>query len=241
MKTTAIAVVLCLLLASASAFAAEAPAQPLRGLITEVQTGYFLIQDEVLGTVRVNLDDALTVYEGVAAKGALTVGQYVLVAYSGVMTRSVPPQVTAEKVSCFVLTGNVTEVLQSGVVLEGDPIVQKAIIHIGAGFPPVYLGMRVTVYYGGVMALSMPPQIDALHIDVPVLEGTAGQVSDTGFTLCTADGGCYAISLQQNTHMATLLTDGLSVLVYYSGESDGGTAITALAVTPLWEMQVGHP
>ncbi len=241
MKTTAITVVLCLLLVSTSAFAAEVPAQPLRGLITEVQTGYFLMQDEVLGTVRVNLDDTLTVYEGVAAKGALAVGQYVLVAYNGIMTRSVPPQVTAEKVSCFVLTGSVTEVLQSGVMLEGDPIVQKAIIHIGEGFPPVYLGMRVTVYYGGVMALSMPPQIDALHIDVPVLEGTAGQVSDTGFTLCTADGGCYAISLQQSTHMATLLTDGLPVRVYYSGESDGGTAITALAVAPLELSQVDHP
>ena len=233
-----VAIVLCLALSVTPAFA-ETVAEPLQGLITEVQTGFFLMQDETSGIVRVNLDDEQTVYAGIAAKDTLTVGQYVLVEYNGVITRGDPPQVTATKVSCFALTGSVTEVLQSGVLLEGDQIIPKAIVHIGEGFPPVYLGMQVTVYYGGVMALSMPPQVDALHIVVPVLEGTAGEVSDTGFTLCTSGGGCYVVSVNENTRMSTLLSEGLAVRVYYSGTS--GEAITALAVAPLQDVQTDNP
>ena len=233
-------IALCLSLATLMPLAAHAQTaadKSLQGLITEVDEGYFLLQDETMGPVHVRLDDALTVYEGVAAKDTLAVGQYVLVAYDGVMTRSMPPQVTALKVSCFVLRGTVTEVLQSGVVVEGDEIVEKAIVHLGENAPPVYLGMQVTIYYGGVMALSMPPQISALHVVVPTLEGTATGVSDTGFILTTAEGQLNLIALDANTRRTVTLDEGLPVRVYYSGQTDLNKPVMALEVAA-WPQEI---
>lgn len=237
-------IALCLLLSLGTVFAARAEDNTdkrLQGLITQVGEGYFLMQDETLGEVRVNLDDALTVYDGIAAKDTLAPGQYVLVGYNGVMTRSLPPQVTALTVGCYVLHGIVTEILDNGCIVEGDSVVQKAIVHLGDGFPPVYLGVPVTVYYGGVMALSMPPQISALHVVVPSLFGTAAGVSDSGFTLTTPDGGAYTVSVDSATRFSILPAEGQALRVYYNGTVDMGTKVTALEVAAFAPAQVATP
>jgi uncharacterized protein YdbL (DUF1318 family) len=237
-------IALCLSLAALAPQAAHAQTvadKALQGLITEVGEGYFLLQDESLGPVHVTLDDALTVYEGIAAKDTLAVGQYVLVAYNGVMTRSIPPQVTALKISCFVLRATVTEVLHSGVVVQGDEIVEKAIVHLDENAPPVYLGMLVTVYYSGVMALSMPPQISALHVVVPTLEGTASGISNTGFLLTTMDGQLNLIALDANTRRTVMLEEGLPVRVYYSGTATEGESVLALEVAAWPQDMVSVP
>ncbi len=243
MTKKVLTIALCLMLslgAFAPAGAESATDKTLQGLITEVGDGYFLMQDEALGEVRVNLDDALTVYDGIAAKDTLAVGQYVLVTYNGVMTRSLPPQVTALSVGCYVLRGIVTEILQNGCIVEGDSLVEKAIVHLGDGFPPVYRGVPITVYYGGVMALSMPPQIGALHVVVPVLSGTATAVSDAGFTLTTPDGA-YAVSVDGATRFSTLPAEGEALRVYFSGTVDDDTKVTALEVAAMEPAQVATP
>lgn len=221
------------LLPLAEGAVAQADEATLQGLITEVGDGYFVMADETLGAVRVNLDDAVTVYEGSAARDTLAVGQYVLVAYDGTMTRSQPPQVTARRVGCFSVTGTVTEILAGGYVVEGDPVLDRVIVHMADGFPPVYAGVPITVYYSGVMALSMPPQIGALHIVVPVLTGTVSALADAGFTLTDAAGQRYAVTTDENTRFTVMPSDGAQVNVYYSGAltPEGGT--TALQVAPL--------
>lgn len=65
-------------------------------------------------------------------------------------------------------------------------MIDQALIRRGADQPAVSLGMSVTVYFSGVMAMSMPPQISAVHIVLPTVEGVASSVSDTGFLLTTA-------------------------------------------------------
>ena len=233
LKKILLAALACALLlpVAAAGLAETAPGKLLQGLITEVGDGYFVMNDEAIGPVRVNLDDAQTTYEGIAAKDTLAVGQYVLVTYNGAMTRSIPPQVTAQKVSCFVLSGVVTEILQNGYVVEGDSVIDRAIVHMGEGLAPVYLNMQVTVYYSGVMALSMPPQINALYVVVPTLAGTATGISDSGFTLTTAAGETYAVVQDGQTIRSVLLAEGLPVRVVYSGTLRADGAVLALEVT----------
>ncbi len=224
------ALALPLLAAASETHAGDAS---LQGLITEVGEGYFIMADETWGAVRVNLDPATTVYEGSAARDTLAVGQYVLVTYDGAMTRSLPPQVTARRVGCFSVTGTVTEILAGGYVVEGDPLLERVIVHMEEGFPPVYAGVPITVYYSGVMALSMPPQIGALHIVVPVLTGTVSALAEGGFTLTDAAGSVYTVTTSADTRFAVMPVGGAQVNVYYSGtlSPDGGVA--ALQVAPL--------
>ncbi len=226
--TAIVILTLCALLASA--FAQQAQSYTLEGLIAEVGDGYFIMEDTGLGTVRVNLDDALTAYDGIAAKDAMAVGQYVYVRYNGVMTRSISPQVTAEKVSCYMVTGTVAEILDSGFTVEGDTVLGTVMVHGYDGMPPVYRGVPITLYYSGVMALSYPPQITAAYVIVPTLTGTVSQAADGGFTLTTADGASYTVTVTGDTQLFSLPADGDTVTVYYDGLLSGDNATTALAV-----------
>ena len=213
-----------------SAFATQATGATLEGLVTQVGEGYFVMEDIAQGAVRVNLDDTLTVYEGVVTRDTLAVGQYVYVQYNGIMTRSLPPQVTAVKVSCFAITGSVTQILEKSYVVEGDAVFGKVLVHMGEQSPSVYLGVPVTIYYSGIMALSMPPQISAVYVVVPMLEGTVTNLKDTGFTLTDADGVAHQITLNADTHTQVLLSDGAQVRVYYNGTLSNGTDAQALEV-----------
>ncbi|MDD3214281.1 MAG: hypothetical protein PHY64_11435 [Eubacteriales bacterium] len=220
--------VLCLfvLVSAGAAFAEESA--PLEGLITKTGDGYFIMNDVTQGEMQVNLDASITMYEGSAAKDSLAVGQYVYVQYNGVITRTSPPQVTADKVSCFQVTGTVTAILDTGFTVENDPILGTVIVHMGEGLPPVYKGVPITLYYNGVMALSYPPQLTAVYLAVPTLEGLVSGLSEDGFTLTLDDGTSYRVALTMDTDILALPADGEQLLVYYIGET--GAAVTALAV-----------
>ena len=193
------------------AVAEQSPSQTLQGLITEVNESYFVMEDQSIGTVRVNLDDAVTAYDGIAVKGKLTVGLYVFVQYSGVLTRDIPPQATAQKVGCYVVRGSVGEILQNGYLVKGDTVLGDVIVHMGENMPSVYSGVAITVYYNGVMALSMPPQINAAYILVPMLDGIASAVTEQGFTLTDANGEIHAITLTADTRLLTVPAEGAHV------------------------------
>ena len=77
------------------------------------------------------------------------------------------------------------------------------------------------------MALSQPPQINAVHMVVPTLAGTASDVTDKGFTLTSADGVVYTVTLTEETVLSTLPANGETLLVYYSGQltDDAATAL----------------
>ena len=234
---TALLLVLCQLVSGAAAEGLQG--QTLQGLITALETDGFRMDDTVLGTVEVRLDAQLTAYEGIAARDRLAVGQYVYVQYNGILSRSVPPQVTALKVSCFALTGTVGAILENGCVVEGDAVLGTTVVHMAEGQPPVFTGMTVTAYYNGVLALSLPPQLTAVHLVVPVLEGTVSRTADAGFTLTDANGSATAITLTEVTALATLPADGVTVRVYYSGKAAADGAVTALGVQAATEDAAG--
>lgn len=186
-------------------FAAELDTE-LEGLVKEVTEEGFLMEDAELGEVWLNTDET-TVWDGVLADGKLEVGQYVLVQYDGRMTRSLPPQAHADRVGCYVLSGTVEEFYESGVLLTGDETFGDVIVHLDESQAHVYIGMPVTVYYGGMMMMSLPGQVNARHVVVPSLTGTVSERGDEGFALTDADGQVYQVMLDEET-LVTLSHDG---------------------------------
>lgn len=157
----------------------EAPAEeilPLEGVIEEIieptyneETGLLesatiLMNTQTHGLVEVHFStDSLL--EGAED---LSVGDYIYVQYNGMMTRSIPGQVSAEKISAWRLTGKVTEVTEDGFMLNtqenGDVWVHAAEDLLSL----VQAEGEVTVYFNGVMTLSLPGQINAAWIVTPV-------------------------------------------------------------------------
>lgn len=191
---------LCLALAFAlplSAFAAETNSE-LNGFVLEVAQDGFLMRDAELGEVWLNTDET-TVWMGVLADGPVEVGQYVTVQYDGRLTRSIPPQAHADRVECYRVSGTVAELLEDGVLLTGDEVLGEVIVHLAEGQPHVYLDMPITVYYDGMVMMSLPGQINASAVVVPELTGVVSDRTDEGFTLTDAEGQAYEVKLTAET------------------------------------------
>lgn len=230
-KFLALALCCAIFLTAATCFAEQTQSYTLQGLITGVSDAHFLLHDQTNGIVQVNLDDERTAYAGVAAKDQMAVGQYVFVQYNGIMTKSIPPQVTADKVSCYVIHGTVSEILQSGYVVQGDSVLGTVIVHMDKTLAPIFLNVPITVYYSGIIALSMPPQLAALHTVVPMLEGVASSVTDTGLILTDEHHVVHHITLDAQTQVDEPVSDGLRLCVYYNGTLENTTDAVALKVT----------
>ena len=134
----------------------------LGGEVTEVGEGYFVMTDAELGEVQVNLGDD-SAFDGVE-QGELAVGQYVYVIYDGKMTRSLPPQVFALRVSMYATTGEITELSEGKMTLVRDEIGDEIIISLPQDAPALAVGDHVTAYTTGIMTLSIPAQMNAVKI-----------------------------------------------------------------------------
>ncbi len=170
----------------------------LEGIVTEIVDGGFVMEDAQQGEVMLNTSEA-TIWDGLLIDGELMEGQYVFVEYDGRMTFSLPPQAHADRVVCNVLTGSVTEVLEDGSILMNDDTFGETIVHLGEGMNHVYAGMPITVYYDGVMTLSLPGQANASHIVLPELNGTVSNLTEEGFTLTDENGVEYEVKFDENT------------------------------------------
>ena len=130
----------------------------LAGEIVEITGDGILLQTKDM-QVLVNVDEG-TVYE---TDGELAVGDYIHVLYDGIMTRSLPAQVYAQKIGCYKTTGTVSELTESGFLLttETDVVQVNADAALLDGMEN---GMTVTVYSNGAMTMSLPGQIGAEKI-----------------------------------------------------------------------------
>lgn len=179
-----------------------APAR-LEGLVTEVVDGGFVMEDIEIGSVMLNVDET-TVLDGILAEGEIEAGQYVFVSYDGRLTRSLPPQAHADRVGSYRLEGTVDALLPNGALLTGDPIFGDVIVRVDGSLPHLYEGMPAVVYYDGVMALSLPGQVNARHIVVPELTGIVSEKDSAGFTLTDAEGGTYRVLISEKTPVGML-------------------------------------
>ena len=134
----------------------------LGGEVTEVGEGYFVMNDAELGEVQVNLGDD-SAFDGVEPD-ELAVGQFVYVLYDGKMTRSLPPQVFALRVSMYAVSGGITELTDGKMTLVRDEIGDEVIVSLPEDAPELAVGDRVTAYTTGIMTLSIPAQMNAVTI-----------------------------------------------------------------------------
>lgn len=199
-KIFAVLMTIAMLAALPFAAMAEEPEMDtlLEGIVTEIVDGGFVIEDAEQGEVMLNTSDA-TVFDGLLIEGELMEGQYVFVEYDGRMTFSLPPQAHADRVACNVLTGSVTEVLEDGSILMMDDTFGETIVHLSETMNHVYVGMPITVYYDGVMTLSLPGEANASHIILPELTGAVSNKTEEGFTLTDADGIEYEVKFAEGT------------------------------------------
>ena len=138
----------------------------ISGEILEITPEYILIGNEMLGEVQVNLAEG-TVIEGAYA---LEVGQTVVVMYNGMMTRSLPAQITAMHIGVYVVEGSVTAVEDGFVMIRREDIAEEIQMSLPENAPALEVGDRVIAYTNGAMTMSLPPQMNAIAI---VLAGDA--------------------------------------------------------------------
>ena len=128
----------------------------MSGIVQEITDGYYLIQQADGSHVQVNIYNEETLFEGKTPE----VGDLIHILYNGAMTRSLPPQINAMRISCYVRTGHVVELTETGFSLDdGMEIIE---VHADAalmtGLEP---GAHVAVYFNGAMTMSLPAQIGA--------------------------------------------------------------------------------
>lgn len=165
--------ILALLLALTAAFCltgaanAEEETPVVReGTIVEVMEDGFLLQEADGREILYNVDEQ-TVLDGIASLTDLQKDLYVIVESDGRLTKSIPPQAHADRVTCYWLAGQVESVDEEENTFLMQTELGTVIVHRGELTTPVYAEMNVTVYFDGVMALSEPGQIAARKIEVP--------------------------------------------------------------------------
>ena len=122
------------------------------------------METEEFGLVEVHFTEQ-TLLEGAED---FAVGDYIFVSYNGMMTRSLPPQVTAEKVTAYRFTGTVSQLQDDGFLLTTEEAGDVWVRALSEQLETVEDGQEVTVYFDGVMTMSLPGQINAAWIVTPV-------------------------------------------------------------------------
>jgi len=149
-----------LLLAAVASHAEVAPGSfSLEGVVANVEEGRLLVETAEFGDVAV-LTDENTVWD---VDFELHPGAYVYIDYDGQMTRSIPPQVMAVTVRSHLLAGAVAEVYARDNALlidtkEHGQVYVRLPENWDGGAEP---GQDIRVYFNGIMALSLPPQVGA--------------------------------------------------------------------------------
>lgn len=214
-----IALALAALLILSAAFAAysenasDAPVL-MEGFVIEVTDEGYLIDTEAHGEVMV-LTGEETYIE---ATGEIAAGDYLYIDYNGMMTRSLPPQITASIVRMYRLQGNVIEYIadENAVMLYTETHGDVRVI-----LPEEWAGQELTaealtVYFDGAMTMSLPPQVGAAYV-IPgyAMQGTVTEIAE-GYLML----GEGMEAIQVNCEAALLPEDmkvGDIVRVIYNG------------------------
>ncbi len=213
-----LSLIMALVLSVGIASAAQAVGRSVsrvEGMITEVkEDGSFLMDSISQGPVLVHVD-AETVLD---RRAIPAVGQYVIVEFSGEMAKSLPPQLTAQRVGCYVIDGAVQSVDETaGTALVDSRDFGLVLVHLPAMEAALKAGDFVAVYFSGVMALSYPGQAGGLKVDIyEKVEGTVTEASK-GYLLLEGNAGAIRVNPGKAARMPEELKAGDEVTVYYLG------------------------
>ena len=136
----------------------------VEGEIVEIGEGYVVLSTQMHGMVQINFTEE-TVFEGVTQEG-LAVGQYLFADYNGMMSRSIPAQITGLRVYAVMLSGVVSEVGEGSVTILQDETGMEIVIHLPETAGQLAAGDHITAATNGAMTMSLPPQTSAAQIVV---------------------------------------------------------------------------
>ena len=156
---------LVLLLTGLSALAvpndeAEETIFALEGVVIEVSEDSYLIESEIHGPVQILFNEE-TIFD---TSRDIAIGDYIYTVYNGMMSRSIPAQITAELVRMYAISGKIisADPEVSGVLLETETHGE-----VYAYLPEPWLentAETITVYFDGAMTMSLPPQISGNYV-----------------------------------------------------------------------------
>ena len=201
------------------------------GFVLEINDESILLKDQDGLFVEALLSDA-TIYEG----KDIAIGDFVHVAYNGMMTRSIPAQITAEHIGNYMQMGIVSELSENGFILTfGEEVYQ-----VNANTEQMtYIqdGMFVTVYHNGQMTMSIPAQVSADHIRGQEIVGTVTEMVEGGFTL-TVEGEelPYHVAIKEDALIFVQAEPGMEVIVITDGlmsASLESILVNAVEILPL--------
>lgn len=128
----------------AAAFAEETTEMiyELSGTIMEIdENGDLLLNTATNGDVLVHVGDD-TILEGM---DQYETGMYIYVTFNGVMTMSLPGQINAQKIACYMVEGEVTAIAGLNILLENEDNTFCAVLH-GVTEMPFGVGETVQLY-----------------------------------------------------------------------------------------------
>ena len=203
----------------------------VEGFVLEIMDGSILLQDSNSQTIEVLLNDE-TIIEG----KDLAIGDCITVTYNGMMTFSLPPQINAQHIGNHMLMGIVSEMTEAGFMLTfGEEVYQ--INASAALLEGIQDSMFVTVYHTGMMTMSIPAQVAAIHIRGQEIVGTVTEMVEGGFTL-TVDGEeiPYHVAIKEGALQFVQAEPGMEVIVITDGvqtSSLESILVNAVEILPL--------
>ena len=147
----------------------------------------------------------------------VAIGDYIQIDYSGMMSRSIPAQITAVVVRDHMLMGVVSEMTEAGFTLTfGEEV--YAVTADAALLEGIQDGMFVTVYFNGMMTRMIPAGVTALHVRGQEIVGTVTEMVEGGFIL-TVDGEelPYHVAIKEGAIQFVQPEPGTEVIVIVDG------------------------
>ena len=161
--------------------------------------------------------EAMLTADTAAEGNDIAVGDFIEIVYNGMMTRSLPAQITADYIRNHMLMGVVSELTEAGFTLTfGEDV--YAVNADTSLLEGIQDGMFVTVYHNGMMARMIPAGVTALHIRGQEIVGTVTEMVEGGFTL-TVEGEelPYHIAIKEDALQFVQPEPGMEVIVITDG------------------------
>lgn len=180
----------------------------LEGFVMDVQDGVLLLQTREGQRI-----EALLTADTFMDGSEPAIGDYVHITYDGMMTKSIPAQITAQYVGDYVLMGLVSDMTEEGFLLTyGEDAWQVNATE--AQLALIQDGMFITVFHNGIMTRSIPAQVTADHVRGMEIVGTVIEMVEGGFTM-TVEGEelPYHVALKEDAMSFVQAEPGMTLIV----------------------------
>lgn len=185
----------------------------LEGTVLRQEAEGFLLDTVEFGEVWVHTDGE-TRWE---TDLPIAEGRYVFVDYDGKMTRSAPPQIVADTVRMYVLSGDVLSYDAAENAIRIDTVQHgEVLVWLGESAADAQQGDYVRVYFSGAMTMSLPGQISAAAVEW--FYAQRGDVTDISGDFLMLGEGSEATEVHYAGDLPAGLRIGDMVLVLYNGQ-----------------------